>query len=155
MAEQEAWDRNRAAIVPATMVLAFFYLNGFIDSDDQGIQYLKIGLFSMIPGGFIGLIILMKTKRSNGPEFLMTIYAILSFLMSVVWINFTSNCIMDLLQLFGFITKLPRALFGLTILAWGNCLGDMSADVAMTIKGFGEMAITGTMAGPIFNILVG
>ena len=31
----------------------------------------------------------------------------------------------------------------------------MSADVAMTIKGFGEMAITGTMAGPIFNILVG
>lgn len=31
----------------------------------------------------------------------------------------------------------------------------MSADVAMTKKGFGEMAITGTMAGPIFNILVG
>lgn len=52
-------------------------------------------------------------------------------------------------------TRLPRALFGLTILAWGNCLGDMSADVAMTKKGYGEMAITGTMAGPIFNILVG
>jgi Ca2+/Na+ antiporter len=31
----------------------------------------------------------------------------------------------------------------------------MSADVAMTIKGYGEMAITGTMAGPIFNILMG
>lgn len=43
----------------------------------------------------------------------------------------------------------------MTVLAWGNCLGDMSADVAMTKKGFGEMAITATMAGPIFNILVG
>ena len=60
-----------------------------------------------------------------------------------------------MLQIFGFISGLPPALFGLTVLAWGNCLGDMSADVAMTKKGFGEMAITGTMAGPIFNILVG
>ena len=50
---------------------------------------------------------------------------------------------------------MPKSLFGLTILAWGNCLGDMSADMAMTKKGFGEMAITGTMAGPIFNILMG
>merc|ERR1719329_829256 len=31
----------------------------------------------------------------------------------------------------------------------------MSADLAMTKKGFGEMAITGTLAGPIFNILIG
>lgn len=31
----------------------------------------------------------------------------------------------------------------------------MAADVAMTKKGFGEMAITGTIAGPIFNVLIG
>jgi Ca2+/Na+ antiporter len=31
----------------------------------------------------------------------------------------------------------------------------MSADVAMTKKGFGEMAITATIAGPVFNILMG
>jgi Ca2+/Na+ antiporter len=31
----------------------------------------------------------------------------------------------------------------------------MSADIAMTKKGFGEMAITATLAGPVFNILVG
>ena len=34
-------------------------------------------------------------------------------------------------------------------------MGDMSADTAMTRKGFGEMAVTATMAGPIFNILMG
>ena len=43
----------------------------------------------------------------------------------------------------------------LTIVAWGNCLGDMTADVAMTKRGFGEMAITGCIAGPIFNVLMG
>jgi Ca2+/Na+ antiporter len=31
----------------------------------------------------------------------------------------------------------------------------MSADVAMTKKGFGEMAITATIAGPIFNVMFG
>lgn len=41
------------------------------------------------------------------------------------------------------------------MLAWGNSLGDMSADTAMTKKGFGEMAVTATMAGPIFNVLMG
>lgn len=43
----------------------------------------------------------------------------------------------------------------MTVLSWGNSLGDVSADVALTKKGFGEMAITATMAGPLFNILVG
>lgn len=50
---------------------------------------------------------------------------------------------------------MPTSLFGLTVLAWGNSLGDMVADSAMAKKGFGEMAITGTMAGPVFNINIG
>lgn len=37
MAEQENWDRNRAAIVPLFIVLAAFYLSGLIDPDDQGL----------------------------------------------------------------------------------------------------------------------
>jgi len=101
------------------------------------------------------LLIKFYTKKTKGPESLITVFAILSFVMSIVWINSASNCIMDMLRLIGFITRLPRALFGLTILAWGNCLGDMTANVAMTRKGFGEMAVTGSMAGPIFNILIG
>jgi hypothetical protein len=98
MADQDNWDRDRAAIIPVTIVLAFFTLNSFlIPFDDTGIKFLKLGLFCMIPGSLIGLIIRLKTKTSQGPEFLITLYAILSFVMSIVWINFTSNCIMDLL----------------------------------------------------------
>lgn len=139
-----------------TLVISFMYLSGYLNGDQDDIKpFLYIGIWCILPGSFIGLMIRLKTKRSKAPKHLLTIYALIAFFMSIVWINFTSNSIMDMLQLIGFITRLPRALFGLTILAWGNCLGDMSADVAMTKKGFGEMAVTGTMAGPIFNILVG
>jgi sodium/potassium/calcium exchanger 6 len=155
MANEENWDRNRAAILPVTMVLAFLYLNGFLGDDENGGVYLKIGLFCMIPGALFGILIRFKTKKSVPPPKLLTFYGILSFFLSIAWIQFTSSCIMDMLNLIGLVTKLPPSLFGLTILSWGNCLGDMSADVAMTKKGFGEMAISGTMAGTIFNILVG
>ena len=43
----------------------------------------------------------------------------------------------------------------MTIIAWGNCLGDLNADLAMTKRGYGEMAVTATIAGPTFNILAG
>ena len=103
----------------------------------------------------IGSLIVMKTKSSSPPLWLMTISSFISFVMSIMWIQFSSNVIVALLQTFGFVTGLPDSLLALTIVAWGNCLGDMTADVAMTKRGYGEMAVTGTLAGPIFNILAG
>jgi sodium/potassium/calcium exchanger 6 len=97
----------------------------------------------------------MCTYISQPPPKIFFCFAIIGFVMSIMWISFTSDIVVDLLQLFGFILGLPKPLLGLTLLAWGNCLGDMNANVAMTKRGFGEMAITGCMAGPIFNILVG
>jgi len=34
MAEHDAWDRRRAAILPATLVMAFFYLGGALSDTD-------------------------------------------------------------------------------------------------------------------------
>ena len=51
--------------------------------------------------------------------------------------------------------RLPTTLLALTFLSWANCLADMSAYVAMVKKGFGELAITTSMTGPVFNIMIG
>lgn len=144
------------------MPFAFFALTGkfnFQSSEPEDVKnnklYGTIVCIALIPGIIISILILKLTKKNRGPKLVSNVYAILAFVMSIAWIIFTSDCIIDLLRLFGFISGLPRPLLALTILAWGNCLGDMSADLAMTKKGFGEMAITGTLAGPIFNILIG
>lgn len=44
---------------------------------------------------------------------------------------------------------------GLTILAWGNSMGDLSANMTMARKGLANMAMTACFAGPIFNLLIG
>lgn len=85
----------------------------------------------------------------------MFLFAILGFVMSISWIAFTSNFVVDLLWIIGLILNIPKSLLGLTLLAVGNCLGDMNANVAMTKKGFGEMAVTASLAGPVFNVLFG
>ena len=78
-----------------------------------------------------------------------------SFGMSVFWIWLFANIMIDLLKMLGLLTGLPTTLLGLTVLAWGNSIGDYMANTSIARKGFGEMAITGCFASPIFNILLG
>ena len=146
MVEDGDWNRNRAAIVPILIPTAISLLCGVLDFGTV--------LLLTLPCLMLGIYIRVRTSISEPPNWLLNSNSAIAFVMSVVWISFASNCIIDLLRLMGLITGLPTATLALTILSWGNCLGDLTADVAMTKKGFGEMAITGALAGPIFNILI-
>ena len=55
----------------------------------------------------------------------------------------------------GIILGLAPTLLGLTILAWGNSIGDLMANLSIAKKGYAEMAMTGCYAGPVFNLLLG
>jgi Ca2+/Na+ antiporter len=78
-----------------------------------------------------------------------------SFFMSMVWLYFLANVIVDLLVLFGLITGLSTTLLGLTVLSIGNSVGDAIASKSISSSGLGEMAITGSVSGPVFNLLLG
>ena len=74
---------------------------------------------------------------------------------AVLWIDLVSGEVVALLQCFGIILDVPTPLLGQTALAWGNSVGDSFANVALANQGETKMAITGCMAAPIFNVLVG
>lgn len=162
MAEYADWNRTRASIIPMTCVWGFLYLQGmFEDEDDgetaesKGINWVLFGAYAMIPMFALSIYIKFCTKVTEPPAKIMFAFAIICFVNSINWIGFTCDIVVDLLTLMGQILSVPKSMLGFTLLAWGNCLGDMQANVAMTKKGFGEMAITGCLAGPIFNILIG
>lgn len=112
-------------------------------------------LYALIPGVMFAIYIQCRTTKTRPPKLLMFIYAMCAFVMSICWISFTSDVIIDLLAILSMVLQIPPAALGLSILAWGVCLGDLQVNTAMTKKGFGEMAITGCLAGPIFNLNIG
>ncbi|KAL1192947.1 Cation/calcium exchanger 5 [Cardamine amara subsp. amara] len=80
---------------------------------------------------------------------------VIAFIMSVFWISTIAGELLNCLTALGFLLKLPPALLGLTVLAWGNSVGDLVADVAVAKAGRPAMAMAGCFAGPMFNMLVG
>ena len=75
--------------------------------------------------------------------------------MALVWIYMLANIIVDVLIVYEHVSGVSAALLGLTLLSWGNSIGDAVASVAISRRGYGEMAMTGCVAGPVFNLLLG
>ncbi|KAF5951348.1 hypothetical protein HYC85_009292 [Camellia sinensis] len=81
---------------------------------------------------------------------------LIAFVMSVFWISVMAGKLLNCLAALGALLELPPALLlGLTVLAWGNSVGDLVADVAIAKAGQPALAMAGCFAGPMFNMLFG
>mmetsp|Transcript_5119 Transcript_5119/g.8710 ORF Transcript_5119/g.8710 Transcript_5119/m.8710 type:complete len:232 (+) Transcript_5119:938-1633(+) len=158
---------------PITFGFAFCFLTGIIGNGlkmyegmedyqeqmdeivDQEFEVAFFLLIALIPCLLITLLIKMRTQISSPPITLIKVSCIFSFVMCIAWVKFIAGCAIDILTVISFMTRLPKSLLNLTILAWANCLGDLFALKAMTQNGFGEMALTSVFAGPIFDMLIG
>jgi sodium/potassium/calcium exchanger 6 len=81
--------------------------------------------------------------------------ALFGFIMAATWIDYIADHLVSLLDFLGIICNIPSSIMGLTVLAWGNSMGDLSANMTMARKGLANMAMTACFAGPVFNILIG
>ncbi len=82
-------------------------------------------------------------------------FCFINFVLSIVWIWAACNIIVDVLQFIGIIFNINSAFLGLTFLAIGNCVRDASLNYSLAKSGYGEMAVAGSFAGPLFNLLIG
>lgn len=78
-----------------------------------------------------------------------------AFCSCIIWIDLTANILVATLSLAGDRMGIPREFLGLTVLAWGNSVGDCITDNALARQGRGLMALSGCYGGPLFNVLVG
>lgn len=80
---------------------------------------------------------------------------LVAFMMSVFWISTVAGELLNCLAAIGMLLEVHPSLLGLTVLSWGNSVGDLVADVAVARAGQPAMAMAGCFAGPMFNMLVG
>jgi len=81
--------------------------------------------------------------------------ALYGFIIGATWIDTIADHLVQILSMMGILLRIPGPVIGLTVLAWGNSVADLSANVAMARKGLANMAMTACFAGPVFNILIG
>jgi sodium/potassium/calcium exchanger 6 len=105
----------------------------------------------------IGVLVLRFAPGGEGNMSLIaaTPIAFYGFIMAATWIDFIADRLVSLLDFIGIVLHIPGSVMGLTILAWGNSVGDLSANLTMARKGLANMAMTACFAGPVFNILLG
>ncbi len=75
--------------------------------------------------------------------------------MSLLWIWYTCNILVSLLKDIADLIQIPNSFMGMTILTYGNSIPDLLLNIRLAKKGYGEMAVSSTIAGPLFSLLVG
>ena len=83
------------------------------------------------------------------------IISIFSLIISIIWIWFTANILIDLLITIANLMNIPESFLGITILTYGNSMPDLMLNLSLVKLGYGEMALSGSIAGPLFNLLIG
>lgn len=150
--DNEVWNRRIAAVVPICSVFFVFTVTGMLDfkSAPPIAFYVTEGVALIL-----SILICFLTPLNSGPKKAMIFFSIFAFILSIVWIWFIANILIDLLGVLGLVLGFKPAYLGITLLAWGNSVGDMMANSAVARKGFARMALTGCFAGPLFNLLIG
>ena len=75
--------------------------------------------------------------------------------MSIVWIYLVANQLLEVLESLGAAWSIKKSVLAITVLSWGNSLGDMISDITVARQGFPSMAIGATLGGPMLNLLIG
>ncbi|XP_071619523.1 mitochondrial sodium/calcium exchanger protein [Heliangelus exortis] len=105
-------------------------------------------------GSVLAIAIFFTTSNEEPPKY-HCVFAFLGFLASAMWINAAATELVNILRTLGVIFQLSNTVLGLTLLAWGNSIGDTFSDLTMARQGYPRMAFSACFGGIIFNILVG
>lgn len=159
--DQDAWSRPLATLSPITVPLFILLTSGSLESHvflmGEGTKGVALWQITLVLGTVASTVVSFTTHRSRPPtSFWFSLFFLsLAFASCVCWIYAVANELMALLIAVGVITHASNGLLGLTVLAWGNSVGDLITNVSVARAGFPQMAIAGCFGGPVFNILLG
>ncbi|XP_055963221.1 mitochondrial sodium/calcium exchanger protein isoform X2 [Sorex fumeus] len=108
----------------------------------------------VVAGTGLATVTFFATSNSEPPR-LHLLWAFLGFLTSALWINTAATEVVNILRSLGVVFRLSNTVLGLTLLAWGNSIGDVFSDFTLARQGYPRMAFSACFGGIIFNMLVG
>lgn len=126
----------------------------------SGILTVRIG--DMVPAWCVALTLgvalaclVWFTSSVHEPPRYHLVFAYAGFAMSIVWIYGVATEIVALLKAFGALYGISDVILGMTVLAWGNNIGDLVTNLQLSRQGFPQMAMAACFAGPVLALLLG
>ena len=118
------------------------------------INNIHLFIILLIISILISLLLYYYTSKYEMPN-CPIIICIFTLIMSLIWIWFTANLLISLLMTISNLMNINESFLGMTILTYGNSISDLMLNLSLVKLGYGEMALSGSIAGPLFNLLIG
>ncbi|CAH0492751.1 unnamed protein product [Peronospora farinosa] len=151
LVDEDTWDKNLVVVCPPFAML-LFGISVFSFSIEDPVFLMSV----VVAGGTMSCILEHTTSPLAPPEGLfLAPFLGVAFIMSIIWIMNIANEVLTLLETLGALFGIPSSVLGVSVLAWGNSIGDLVSNMAIARDGFPTMAFAGCFAGPMFNLLVG
>lgn len=148
-------EYNRSMIafsVALSPIWLFHYLSTKLE---DGIDA-RLMILAIITSFSVGAAVIRFCDKTTGmPLKYGIVVAIYGFLIAATWIDVISEHLVNTLELIGVLLRIPSPVMGMTILAWGNSVGDWTTNGALAQRGLADMSMAACFAGPSFNLLVG
>uniref|UniRef100_A0A6T7K5F6 Sodium/calcium exchanger membrane region domain-containing protein n=1 Tax=Coccolithus braarudii TaxID=221442 RepID=A0A6T7K5F6_9EUKA len=154
--EEDRWNRTMASVATVG-ALTFIYINIFPSS----VSTLLGGAFpEMLLPVVIGLVLVpilrLFLPADESPTGWKSIVLLLvGFASAITWTNALANELVASLEFLGGLLGISPGILGLTVLAWGNSLGDFIADTSLARAGNPRMGAASCFGSPLFNLLIG
>ncbi|CAL4942007.1 unnamed protein product [Urochloa decumbens] len=158
-ASKERWSKP-AAVTSATLAPIFLSVLWTHRATGTGSPFPAAVLLlgGAAAGIALGILAYLTTDTSAPPTRFLAAWVGGGFAMSVAWAYVIAGEVLSLLVSAGAVMDADAAALGVTVLAWGNSLGDLIANVAVASRGGpggAQVAVAGCYGGPVFNVLVG
>uniref|UniRef100_T1I4I0 Sodium/calcium exchanger membrane region domain-containing protein n=1 Tax=Rhodnius prolixus TaxID=13249 RepID=T1I4I0_RHOPR len=109
-------------------------------------------VFISLPGLIAAVLILFFTKVDKAPRG-NWILAFIGFPIAIVVVNFACQTVVLVLESLGTRFGVSYSTLGMTLLAWGNSLGDLVSNTTLAKNGMPKMALAACFGSPLFSIL--
>lgn len=149
------WKRplNCLHLITAPLACLFAFQSGAYGGFMIQGQF-PLWLLFLLLGLFMSAIVFCTTTNDHPPSF-HCLFAILGFVTSALLISAAASEVVSLLHMLGVVLRLSNTVLGLTLLAWGNSIGDCFSDITLAKQGYPRMAISACFGGIIFNMVFG